>query len=266
MAFLSNHAHFMLQGPAHQVAAFLGFIKREIARRWGHRLDINWRGGLWDEYKAAALPTAASQEECLKYILSQGVKEGLVARPEEWPGAHCARSLMTGAPMTGLFFNGTSYSRAVDAERRRRTPLQVRKADHCIHYEVVFSTMPAWRAFTTEQCQREVRRMVEEIVAEAAKTRAGRPVLGRKGVLRTPLHQRSELPEVPWLQRRRVVVCWSDPNAPETLEHLARYRRFQHEYREAASEDGRKRGLAYPQGAFIAGQWAPMEDALPAAA
>lgn len=266
MAFLSNHAHFMLQGPAHEVAAFLGFIKREIARRWGHRLDINWRGGFWEEYKAAALPTASSQVECLKYILSQGVKEGLVAHPEQWPGINCVRALLRGEAMTGLFLNGTSYSRAIDAERGKRSPSPVFKRDHSVRYVVAFASIPAWDDLSADARQRELSRLVDEIVAEGATLRCGRPPLGKKAIFRTPLHRRSELPVVPWLQRRRVIVCWSDPQALETIEYRARYRRFQHDYREAASVEGRKRGARYPAGAFIAGQWAHRDDAIPAAA
>ncbi len=67
--------HMMLQGPAHQVPAFVGFVKREISRRWGGKPWINWPGTMWHGYLATALPTVESQENCLAYILSQAVKE-----------------------------------------------------------------------------------------------------------------------------------------------------------------------------------------------
>jgi hypothetical protein len=38
-------------------------------------------------------------------VLAHGVKEGVVARVEEWPGVHCAVPLLTGAPVVGTWFD-----------------------------------------------------------------------------------------------------------------------------------------------------------------
>ncbi len=35
----------------------------------------------------------------LKYLLSHGVKEGLVESPYDWPGVHAAHSLVSGEPL-----------------------------------------------------------------------------------------------------------------------------------------------------------------------
>ena len=63
--------------------SFVGFIKKEISRRLGVRYRLP--GTFWQSrFAATALPTAESQLSCLKYLLSQGVKEDLVERPEHW--------------------------------------------------------------------------------------------------------------------------------------------------------------------------------------
>src|SRR4051812_26647398 len=72
-AFMSNHVHLLVQGPPTELPFFIGFIKREISRRWGKCSGVDWPGAMWHEYTASALPSPASQVNCLKYVLSQGV-------------------------------------------------------------------------------------------------------------------------------------------------------------------------------------------------
>jgi len=43
----------------------------------------------------------------LKYLLGHGVKEGLVARPQDWPGAHVVRALVQDEEVTDLWFDRT---------------------------------------------------------------------------------------------------------------------------------------------------------------
>ena len=41
----------------------------------------------------------------LKYLLANGVKEGLVESPLDWPGVSCAKALVHGEPLEGYWFN-----------------------------------------------------------------------------------------------------------------------------------------------------------------
>ena len=235
VAFLSNHVHFMLQGPPDQVPSFIGFIKREISRRWGRNPRVGWRGTMWHECRSAALPTAESQLSCFKYVLSQGTKEGLVARPQDWPGVHCANALMTGQPMSGRWFDGTRYSRRVDAERRRQQPRRVERRDYFSDESVSFAPIPAWEALSDEARRGRTQELVAAIEAESAQARSGRRVLGPRRVKRVSLERRTAVPTQPWLDRGRRMICWGSPKAPEAAAYLARYWEFQTAFRAAAA-------------------------------
>ncbi|MEM6731841.1 MAG: hypothetical protein AAF658_09805, partial [Myxococcota bacterium] len=81
-AFMSNHFHIELEGGV-WIPRFIRYVKGQISLRVK---DIVGREGptLWDgEYAAAHLPSEGSQLRAFRYILSHGVKEGLVERPEQ---------------------------------------------------------------------------------------------------------------------------------------------------------------------------------------
>jgi REP element-mobilizing transposase RayT len=94
---LSNHYHALLfVKSAKRLAEFAGYLNsnlaREVARLTG------WTGKIW-ERRYQAIPVSGEEEAQvgrLKYVLSHGVKENLVARLREWPGLHCIRQLADG--------------------------------------------------------------------------------------------------------------------------------------------------------------------------
>ncbi len=257
-AFLSNHAHLMLQGPPEQVPAFIGYVKREISYRWGHSRQVNRHGQMWRDYRMVALPTAESQVQSLRYVLSQSVKEGLVVRPQDWPGVHCARSLLTGAPMRGCLLNGTRYSRAVDAEKRKRHPRPVHRRDFNIEYALTFAPLPAWKHLSEATRRAEVKALVDGIIADGHAMRKGRPPMGARRIMRVPLDHMTDLPKEPWRERVRPLVCWASPHAPETRAYLEDYRLFQHAFRVASDETKQMAdpfAALFPEGAHIPGRY-----------
>jgi hypothetical protein len=68
-------------------------LAREVNRLTG------WRGTVFDRRYESAVATdqEGAQIERLVYILGNGVKEGLVERPQDWPGVHCVNALLAGA-------------------------------------------------------------------------------------------------------------------------------------------------------------------------
>jgi REP element-mobilizing transposase RayT len=255
-AFLSNHVHMMLRGPTRDVVCFIGFVKREISRRWGAYPGINWPGTMWHGYLATALPTADSQLTCFKYILSQGVKEGLVAKPQLWPGVHSAKQLLAGTPLAGEWFDATAYAVARDREARRLHPQPVSRSAFFKAYEIRLSPIAPWVGLSTEQYRERVRDVCDEIEAEGRIARRGRPPIGARTVQQVPLERRSALPALPWLSGRRRMICWADPRAPETREYVNRYWEFQRAFRAATlAFVGGDRNAEFPAGAFPPPVW-----------
>ncbi len=249
LVVLSNHIHAMVRGKPGEVSNFIGFVKREISRRWGPK--VNWQGTMWDEYESSALPTAASQVNCLRYILSQGVKEGLVARPEQWPGVHCAHSLMTGEPLRGIWLDGTSYGRRLDKAKRAKNPRPVDRADYEQDSEFSFETIPAWDGCDENECRRRVRALVEEIVIEGQRLRGGKRPLGKRKILRCSTRKSWPISRPPWFEQRRRMICWASTAEPAVRDYLDHYWAFQRAFR--AASDAYLAGDAnaeFPLGAF----------------
>ena len=233
-AFMSNHIHMMLSGDAKYVARFIGYIKRELSNRWGNRKEIKWPGAMWEEYIATALTTPESQEVCLRYILAHGVKEKIVERSEEWPGVHAARTLRSGVPETGRWFEGTAFGRKQDVENRKKNPQPIDREEYHTTYEVDYAPIPVRAAMAAERYRQWIGEMLDHIAAEWREKRGGVPVSGVAHARSTPLDHTTELPPPPWFEERKRLVCWADPRAPETRDYLDRYWAHQRAHTEAS--------------------------------
>jgi REP element-mobilizing transposase RayT len=242
-AFLSNHYHLLLTVPdAHRLARFMNYLNSNLAREAGrlHR----WREKFWGRRYQAILVAdeEVTQIARLRYILSQGTKEGLVATPLDWPGAHCARALLKGLPVTGTWYDRTLEYRA----RRKSLPLD--PSELRTREELQLSPLPCWRDLSGPAISERVRELVAGIEAEAASRvgTSGKPALGRDVIFR----------QNPHLEPNRV------QRSPAPLAHAiskeARsqlreaYRRFVDAYRQAAATLRAKAPLValFPPGSF----------------
>ena len=117
----------------------------------------------------------AAQVDRLRYVLVNGVKEGLVARVEDWLGISLVKSLLTGGPVRGTWFSRTAEYRArlrgVDFEPRR----------YASEETVVLSQLPCWRHLSPEGYRERTAELLQEINGDAAaeRKRTGREPLGR---------------------------------------------------------------------------------------
>ncbi len=182
---LSSHYHLLCTpADAHQLAAFCCYLNTNLSKEAGrlHR----WRGpSLQRRYQAILV---SNEEEAqvgrLRYLLAHGCKEGLVAKLRDWPGAHCADPLATGAACQGVWF-----------DRRQEWLAWLRGDDSApgafaTHHQLALAPLPSWRHLSPQAIQQRVAEMIATIECEAAarhRTEGGKP-LGVAGILRQDPH------------------------------------------------------------------------------
>lgn len=224
-AFLSNHYHLLLTVPdAERLARFMNYLNSNLAREAG-RL-VRWREKFWGRRYQAILVSneEEAQIERLRYVLAHGAKEGLVASPLDWPGAHCARALRDGAPIVGRWIDRTQEHLA---RRRNRS---VDPGSQVSEEMLELSPLPCWLGLSPSAHRRRIHDLLRGIEEEASRReiRTGCPAAGRDFVLRQDPRQ----------EPNRV------KKGPSPLVHAAsrtvrhefrrRYRRFVSGYRQAA--------------------------------
>lgn len=242
-AFLSNHYHLLLSVPdAQRLAQFMNYVNSNLAREAG-RL-IRWRERFWGRRYQAILVSdeEAAQVARLRYVLAHGVKEGFVASPLDWPGAHCAQALLEGSPVGGRWIDRTLEYRASRWKKAIVDP------EALVTFEELWlAPLPCWRRVKPEKVRWRVEELVDRIEAEraAAVEESGRPLLGRAGVQSQDPH----------LEPNRI------KKGPAPLVHAASrtardalregYRLFVAGYRQAARQlrEG-VAGVLFPDGAF----------------
>ncbi len=237
-AFLSNHYHLLLEvEDTKQLARFVGYLNSNLAREAG-RL-VKWRERFWSQRYEAILVTdeARSQIARLRYVLSQGCKEGLVPRPQDWPGAHSARALLGLEPLQGVWIDRTRACR--------------RSAEHVADYtypeHLHLAPIPAWRDLSPAVYRQRVAALIQQIIASCAADLRSRGIepLGPEDLQKLKPHDSAALPA-----RRPAPFCHAATRiARRAL--LDAYRQFVSAFRAAAIKL-RRRHLesTFPEGSF----------------
>lgn len=162
-AMLSNHFHLLCSpADAQQLAAFMCYVNTNLSKEAGrlHR----WRGPLLQRRYQAILVASEelAQIDRLRYLLAHGVKESLVGRVCDWPGAHCATALLTGEMPTGVWCDRTRQQAA--KHRGMDAPDAEFTTAHCL----ALTPLPCWRHLPAEVVRRRVAELIAEIESEAA--------------------------------------------------------------------------------------------------
>jgi REP element-mobilizing transposase RayT len=187
-SFASNHLHLLVRAPKGNLPQFMQYLLSNISKKIGAL--VNWRGALWERrYSAEPVLDEGGLLDRLGYILSHGVKEGLVRRPEEWPGLSCLPDLQGEPPRQFRWFDWSQRWRArsgkgvpdrFDPRFAAKETLEVRPLPLSR-----FARPSAWRKF--------LKRL---LVAVNHQGRREHPrVLGRMGVLAQDPHHRPERPK-----------------------------------------------------------------------
>ena len=163
VVFLSNHFHLLLRWvqDALQLSRFMQYVDGNIARKLGKLVD--WPHGLWSKRYQAILVSDEEKAQVarLNYLLSHGVKEGLVGRPSEWPGIHSVQAILEDKPLKGLWFNQTQEY----AARNRGEKFD--RLKYATEEELVLTQLPCWEHLSPEEYRDRVASLVEEIEAES---------------------------------------------------------------------------------------------------
>jgi putative transposase len=181
---LSNHWHGLFSvTDAAELAGFVGFVNGNIAREIGrlHR----WRDRFWARrYRSIVVADDESQPARLRYIFQNGCQEGLVDRPEDWPGLSCVQALTRGKPMRGTWYDRTAESRAPRAARSKGPTSFARS------YTVELTPLPCWKTMSESQRRTACSDLVSQIKTETRleRRRSGRPCVGKSHVCRQSPH------------------------------------------------------------------------------
>lgn len=188
--FMSNHYHLILTVPnAKALARFEWYLNGNLAKEVG-RLH-GWKEKVWNRrYRAIPILDDVAMVARLEYLLSHGCKEGLVARPQDWPGASSLQAMLTGEPIRGFWFNRSAEWYA----RRRGKPMD--KYAFATEHEVVLSPLPCWERLDPDQYRARIEAMIEHI---EDKTRAhhresGTTASGTADVLARDPHDHPDQP------------------------------------------------------------------------
>lgn len=174
--FLSNHYHLLASAlDGGSLARFIGYINSNIAREMA-RLH-GWKGRFWND-RASVIEVVDDDAvvDRLRYVISQGVKEGLVGHALDWTGASSTPALLGDMQLDGIWVNRDRQTRAA----RRAKPPAPKSFEELV--EVRLTPIPQWAHLAADQLRARHQALVDEVEARAASTRSA-PPLGMRAIL-----------------------------------------------------------------------------------
>jgi putative transposase len=239
--FMSNHLHMLMTvADACRMAKFMGYL----AKQGGDAIrDVRGTRWVWESrYWHRCLVTDEEAAARLRYILSNGVKEGLVDRPEDWPGISSTPALLA---------DGEVQVRWSTAAQRRAAALHGADADSVgTPYVITLTPLPALAKHGAPRFRAILFAMCRDIEREGRIQRENRPSLGVDAVCATDPHSRHALE--PCGSKARSRGDRARRQWQQVVERVTADHRRATELRRAG-EDGR-----YPPGCFApSGQFTP---------
>jgi REP element-mobilizing transposase RayT len=189
----SNHVHLLCRARDGALSRFMQYFLCNVSKKVGPLAD--WRGPMWERrYAAEPVLDHAAMEGRLRYILSHGVKEGLVQKPRDWPGLTCLPQLLGQAMKVFRFFHWRKRWKSgalVEGGEDRYSE----KWSEPVELEL--KPLPHW----AEEPEDVRRARVEAILRDIEQAHAGAPKLGLTRLLQQSAMTRPERPKrspEPW--------------------------------------------------------------------
>ena len=177
LIFMSSHFHLLLDvDDARQLSRFMGYVGGNVAKEIGRRLG--WKEKIWARRFQAIVVSDEEEAQVarLAYLLSHGIKEGLVSHPSEWPGLHSVDALLNGTEIVGHW-----YDRSKEYAARRRGK-EVNSSDFATEERIELSPLPCWAHKSAEQIREAVADLLESVVEEHTTALDGQPVAGVEAI------------------------------------------------------------------------------------
>ena len=238
--FLSDHYHLLAWAvDARQLAGFMEYFDGNLAREAG-RASV-WSGRFWSRryHSAVVKNDEESQLDRLRYIISNGCKEGLVASPLDWPGVSSTSALLDGS----MILRGRWFDRTREYRARKARLAQVFAEDEEVH----LSVLPSLAHLHDEEFRQTIRSVVEQIehdTVEMHRANGTKPA-GPKWVMRQKPHR------VPKAMKRSPAKKFLAAFGHNIAELRRAYREFVARYREASARlRSGDRMVAFPPGCF----------------
>jgi REP element-mobilizing transposase RayT len=250
---MSNHMHLVVRAPRGNLPRFMQFLLTNISKKIGKL--VGWRGSFWQRrYSAEPILDDAALLGRVRYVLSHGVKEGLVRRCQDWPGLSCLPFMLDGRTRRFRWFNWTRRASG-NSRRTNRALLDERWAEP---EPLRLTPLPNAALQEPTGLRRFLKRAVKAIEKQASQKY--RTFLGRLGVLR----QRPRATPPPVRSKQRPPCHTSIRGLLEAF--LERYRGFADAYRRASIRwrSGDSTAL-FPEAAIKPFVW-PRGGAMPLAA
>lgn len=158
--FASNHVHLLVRGPLGTVSQFMQHLLTNISKKVGAL--VGWRGAFWERrYSAEPVLDEEALLGRIRYMLSHGVKEGLVASCQEWPGVSSLSMMLDGEPRRFRWFHWSDRWR----ERKLGKPC-ARFDEKCSRTEQLILAQVPHPAFHEASSRRQVLERLVKAVQE----------------------------------------------------------------------------------------------------
>ena len=218
---ISNHVHLIVRAPRGNLPGFMQYLLTNISKKIGKL--VRWRGSFWERrYSAEPILDETALLERLTYVLSHGVKEGLVRRCRDWPGLSCL-PLLEGRSKAFRWFNWTRRASG-NSRHAVRKPFDDRWSEPEL---LRLTPLPNLGLRKPGALRRFLRRTVKAIESKARREHPR--VLGRSGVLKQRPHAKPRP-----AKRRPRALCHT--SIPELLAAFReRYRSFVDAFRRASA-------------------------------